>query len=55
MFNTIPSYYINNILLNNILIHELNIGLYSNITYNIYKFQKLYNTKFNIVKTIHTY
>ena len=52
MFNIIPAYSINNILLNNIELYNINEDIYYKLLNNMYTFQKLYNENFNIINTI---
>ncbi len=52
MFNIIPAYSINNILLNNIELYNINEDIYCKLLNNMYTFQKLYNENFNIINTI---
>ncbi len=45
MFNIIPGYTINNILLNNINLHDINHDIYCKILNNIYIYQNIYTIK----------
>jgi hypothetical protein len=49
MFNIIPGYTINNILLNNINLHDINHDIYCKILNNIYIYQNIYTI--NSMKT----
>ena len=55
MFHIIPSYTINYNLLDNINVDDINPDIYSKTIRNIYLYQKIYDTNYNIIKNTYTF